>query len=107
LALVLGTSLSGLNADQAATKTASRSLQSGNKRLKGRTTVKSHGNYGAIGMAMINLQQTAHDGKACLRIFGTSDDVFAALLSKVNIPTPTMEPQVFDQSTRRFFGAVR
>lgn len=57
LALVLGTSLSGLNADQVATKTASRSLQSGNKRLRGHM-VKSHGNDGAIGMAMINLQQT-------------------------------------------------
>jgi hypothetical protein len=28
--------------------------------------------------------------------------VFAALLSKMNIPTPTMGPQVFDQWAQRF-----
>mmetsp|Transcript_30335 Transcript_30335/g.44853 ORF Transcript_30335/g.44853 Transcript_30335/m.44853 type:complete len:202 (-) Transcript_30335:505-1110(-) len=63
LALVLGTSLGGLNANQVATATAERSRKNR-----------------VLGMVLIDLQQTSHDGKASLRIFGRSDDVLAALL---------------------------
>ena len=47
LVLVLGTSLSGLNADRVAIDTAMRSLHKK-----------------ALGMVLVNLQQTPHDGKA-------------------------------------------
>merc|ERR1711988_1139598 len=62
LVIVLGTSLGGLNADQVATNAADRSL-------KGK----------ALGTVCINLQQTPHDGKMSLRIFGTSDAVLGQL----------------------------
>ena len=76
LVLVLGTSLSGLNADQVATEPAYRSLQK-----------KS------LGMVIISPQQTPHDGKATLRIFGSSDDVLRALLEKLNMPMPEQSRQ--------------
>ena len=53
LALVLGTSLGGLNADQVAHRAAKRSL-----------------NGQSLGMVLLNLQQTEHDGMASLRLFG-------------------------------------
>merc|ERR1711977_738063 len=59
LVIVVGTSLGGLNADQLAIKTARRSTASN----------------GALGTVMINLQQTEQDGKASLRMFGTTDTV--------------------------------
>lgn len=62
LVLVLGTSLTGLNADQCVTNAAVRSR---------------HGN--ALGSVIISPQKTAQDGKAALRIFAKSDDVMLAL----------------------------
>ena len=59
LVLVLGTSLGGLNADQVPLKTADRSKIN-----------LDYGKGGALGMVIINLQQTPHDGKSTLRIFG-------------------------------------
>ena len=58
LALVIGTSLSGLNADRVATETASK--------LDAKL---------AMGAVVVNLQQTPEDGAATLRAFGASDDV--------------------------------
>lgn len=83
LVLVLGTSLGGLNADQVAIKTASRSC-------KGR----------ALGMVMINLQQTEQDGKATLRLFGKSDDVLKKLLQRMNISPGSCSPATFSQEPR-------
>lgn len=80
LVLVLGTSLGGLNADQVATRCADRSLRSS-----------------SLGMVVINLQQTAHDDKATLRLFGKSDDVLEDLLShlnEVNLPT-VLQPTIY------------
>lgn len=71
LVLVLGTSLGGLNADQVAHNAAERSLS-------GR----------ALGMVLINLQQTEHDGTTTLRIFEETDKVFQMLLDEMNIPLP-------------------
>ncbi|CAJ1965163.1 unnamed protein product [Cylindrotheca closterium] len=72
LVLVLGTSLSGLNADQVPIKAAHRSLQG-----------KS------LGMVIINLQQTPQDGKASLRIFGSTDNVFRQLFHHMKLaPVP-------------------
>jgi len=73
LALVLGTSLGGLNADQVATKPADRSL-------KGKS----------LGMVLINLQQTQHDGEASLRIFGKTNDALRALLTTLHIAPPRL-----------------
>eukprot|EP00980_Cylindrotheca_fusiformis_P006954 scaffold1465_cov93-Cylindrotheca_fusiformis.AAC.4 len=94
LVLVLGTSLSGLNADQVPIKAAHRSLD---------TTTK-HG--GALGMVIINLQQTPHDGKASLRIFGSSDDVMRRLLlhhlHHLRIPT-RLAPKTFSFPSKKEF----
>ena len=57
--VVLGTSLSGLNSDRVATEAAARSLEGG-----------------ALGTVIINLQQTARDGAASLRMFAPIDEVF-------------------------------
>jgi hypothetical protein len=67
--LVLGTSLGGLNADQVALMPAERSLMAG-----------------CLGMVLINIQQTEHDGKATLRIFGKSDRVLQSLLANLGQP---------------------
>eukprot|EP00567_Pseudictyota_dubia_P003396 CAMPEP_0197435470 /NCGR_PEP_ID=MMETSP1175-20131217/3051_1 /TAXON_ID=1003142 /ORGANISM="Triceratium dubium, Strain CCMP147" /LENGTH=640 /DNA_ID=CAMNT_0042964515 /DNA_START=1078 /DNA_END=3000 /DNA_ORIENTATION=+ len=76
LVLVLGTSLSGLTADEVATKAADRS---------------KHGR--SLGMVVINLQQTPQDHKASLRIFGRSDDIFVAVMDRLSIdPLPTPLP---------------
>jgi hypothetical protein len=51
-------------------------------------------------MVMINLQQTAHDGKSCLRILGESDNVLKTLLAKMGIANPAMEPRTFELERR-------
>ena len=71
LVLVLGTSLGGLYADQVATHTAQRSCEPGED--------------AALGSVMINLQQTPHDGKMSLRLFGTTDDMLALLLAELGL----------------------
>lgn len=62
LVVVLGTSLTGLNADQCVTKTAHRSRMGE-----------------ALGSVIISPQRTSQDGKASLRIFAKADDVMVAL----------------------------
>merc|ERR1712023_505384 len=64
LVLVLGTSLSGLNADQCVTKTAARSLPRKNF---------------SLGSVIISPQRTPEDGQASLRLFATADEVMMAL----------------------------
>lgn len=92
LVLVLGTSLGGLNSDQVAIKTAHRSKHGGR----------------SLGMVMINLQQTEHDGKASLRIFSQTDQVFSAVLTKLGISLPTSstlkttQKRNIDKRQRRF-----
>jgi hypothetical protein len=74
LVLVLGTSLGGLFADQVATACAERAATGG-----------------ALGAAIVNLQQTAQDGRMSLRMSGRSDGVLAALLAELGLP-PLAEP---------------
>merc|ERR1712139_616497 len=62
LVLVLGTSLTGLNADQCVRKTAQRSTRGL-----------------SLGSVIISPQRTAQDGRAALRIFAKADDVMVAL----------------------------
>jgi len=83
LVLVLGTSLGGLNADQVAINAAKRSL-----------------NGRALGMVMINLQQTEQDGKASLRLFGKSDNVLRKLLQKMQVNPGSLSPATFTQEPR-------
>jgi len=86
LVLVVGTSLGGLNADQVATRCADRTL---------------HGS--ALGVVLINLQQTAHDDKATLRLFGKSDAILQSLLlhhlTEIRLP-PSLQPSLY-QGDRR------
>eukprot|EP00656_Telonema_subtile_P008834 TRINITY_DN14131_c0_g1_i5.p1 TRINITY_DN14131_c0_g1~~TRINITY_DN14131_c0_g1_i5.p1 ORF type:complete len:283 (+),score=61.88 TRINITY_DN14131_c0_g1_i5:157-1005(+) len=81
LVIVVGTSLGGLNADQVATKTAKRSLRD--------APWKPDGSGGALGMVMINLQQTEQDGKATLRLFGATDTVLPRVLEKMGLAEAT------------------
>jgi len=71
LVLVLGTSLSGLFADQVVTECAQRA---------------SHGM--ALGACIINLQQTGVDGQMTINLKGKSDDVLALLLEELGLPAP-------------------
>ena len=78
LVLVVGTSLSGLNADSVASSCAWRSMSGRN----------------SLGMVIINLQQTEQDGKASLRVLGKTDLVLLRLLRKLGVPEPSMRPDV-------------
>ena len=78
LVLVIGTSLSGLNADKMATNPAKNSMSG-----------KS------LGSVIINLQQTECDGGATLRVFAECDKFFEKLLTHLDIvldicPTPNI-----------------
>lgn len=68
LVLVLGTSLTGLNADQCVTETAMRSNEGA-----------------ALGSVIISPQKTAQDGNAALRIFAKADDVMQALAKELGL----------------------
>mmetsp|Transcript_2021 Transcript_2021/g.4559 ORF Transcript_2021/g.4559 Transcript_2021/m.4559 type:complete len:423 (+) Transcript_2021:134-1402(+) len=81
LVLVLGTSLSGLNADQVPINAAYRSLH--------------NDNTSSLGMVVINLQQTPQDGKASLRIFGSTDDVFRQLFHSMHFKLPKALPKQY------------
>mmetsp|Transcript_22416 Transcript_22416/g.51656 ORF Transcript_22416/g.51656 Transcript_22416/m.51656 type:complete len:458 (+) Transcript_22416:59-1432(+) len=84
LVIVLGTSLSGLTADQVAILAAERSK-------KGKS----------LGMVIINLQQTPQDDKTTLRIFGQSDVILTRLLQKMEIPFSTPPTTTTLQLPRR------
>ena len=75
LVVVIGTSLSGLNADRVVTTPARRSLT-------GRS----------LGSVIINLQQTVCDPGATLRIFSESDKLFDKLLTHLNLSVITTGP---------------
>jgi len=62
LVIVLGTSLTGLNADQCVKNTAQRSTRGE-----------------ALGSVIISPQRTGQDGRASLRIFAKADEVMVAL----------------------------
>lgn len=68
LVIVLGTSLTGLNADQCVTTAADKSAGGG-----------------ALGSVIISPQRTAQDGKASLRIFAKADEVMAALVKELGL----------------------
>ncbi|KAH3765519.1 NAD-dependent protein deacetylase sirtuin-7 [Pelomyxa schiedti] len=77
LCLCLGTSLSGMNADRIATKTAKRSLLNPPK---------------ATGTVIINLQRTHLDSHCCIRVWALLDEAFrilAELLSLEVLPAPS------------------
>lgn len=69
LVVVMGTSLSGLNADRMASTPAARSA-----------------NGGCLGFVIINLQQTPLDGTATLRLNARADDVMKMLLGCCQLP---------------------
>jgi NAD-dependent SIR2 family protein deacetylase len=71
LVLVLGTSLSGLNADQCVAKTAGRSLP--------------HAKTASLGSVIISPQRSPQDGEATLRIFATADEVMVGLAKEFNL----------------------
>lgn len=70
LVLVLGTSLSGLNADQCVRKTAERSLPESSR---------------SLGSVIISPQRTPEDGEASLRLFAGADDVMALLAKELDL----------------------
>jgi NAD-dependent SIR2 family protein deacetylase len=76
LVLVLGTSLGGLFADEVATSCAERSVAGG-----------------ALGSAIINLQQTEQDGKMSLNLFSKSDDAMRLLLQALGLPALPAKPE--------------
>jgi NAD-dependent SIR2 family protein deacetylase len=76
LVLVMGTSLSGLNADRMASRPARRSAAGG-----------------CLGFVCINLQQTPQDGEATLRINARTDEAMRMLLGCCGLaPLPDGAP---------------
>jgi len=88
LVLVLGTSLSGLNADQCASTPARRSCKGS-----------------AMGTIIISPQRTVLDVSATVRIFATADRAMLALATLLRLPLPPGDQLVngcaiFCKSTR-------
>ena len=81
LVIVIGTSLSGLNADKIAINPAKKSLSG-----------KS------LGTVIINMQQTMCDGSATLRIFTQADKFFEAIMTHLALDL---------NSVTRNFGETR
>mmetsp|Transcript_71448 Transcript_71448/g.180635 ORF Transcript_71448/g.180635 Transcript_71448/m.180635 type:complete len:515 (-) Transcript_71448:350-1894(-) len=82
LTLVMGTSLTGLNADQVAKKPAKRSLSGA-----------------SLGTVIISPQQTDQDGKATLRIFAQADAVMALLTKRLGLQVRS-QPRAFTKSLK-------
>lgn len=97
LCLVLGTSLSGLNSDQCATKTSSRSAP---KHQGGPKTIEQ----ASLGTVIISPQRTPHDGHVTLRIFAGADEVMAALAREIGLgavrPRPPSTQTPFPKVTK-------
>ena len=74
LCLCLGTSLSGMRADDVPKSTAKKSFPKNNS-----------GTSTTIGTIIINLQKTNLDSKACLRIWAPLDEVFGLLAKKLDL----------------------
>jgi hypothetical protein len=70
LAIAVGTSLCGMNADRVVLSAAQRAAK---------------GITGQLGSVVIGLQRTVHDESSTLRIFARCDDVFAALAEELSI----------------------
>lgn len=70
LAIAVGTSLCGMNADRVVLSTAQRAA----KRISGQ-----------LGSVVIGLQRTVHDEASTLRIFARCDEVFAALAEELSL----------------------
>mmetsp|Transcript_45129 Transcript_45129/g.79419 ORF Transcript_45129/g.79419 Transcript_45129/m.79419 type:complete len:369 (+) Transcript_45129:76-1182(+) len=88
LCLALGTSLSGLNADRLARSPAK-------KYAPGRATTGSDEDAkqnGALGLVIVNLQETQLDEFSTLRIFADLDDVMPLLAEELRIPAATPAP---------------
>jgi len=93
LVIVLGTSLTGLNADQCVTSTASRSMQP--RAVKRKQCCKRKGAdraaaVRALGSVIISPQRTPQDGTATLRIFAKADDVMKALAQEFDFEPRAM-----------------
>merc|ERR1711959_635952 len=90
LVLVLGTSLSGLNADQCVWKTAGRSLPPSKLTKNQRRDLRKRGKIptvraAALGSVIISPQRTPEDGEASLRLFATADEVMEALAKEFDV----------------------
>jgi len=76
LAVAIGTSLCGMNADRVVSSAAARAARG----------------VGG-GAVIIGLQRTVHDASATLRIFAPIDDVFALLAEQMSLPVPPALPE--------------
>merc|ERR1712146_400507 len=76
LVLALGTSLSGMAADQVALDCAIR---------------HEDREEGVLGLVIVSLQRTQHDEHAALRIYAPLDDVVRLLAEQLQLVLPTKE----------------
>src|SRR3990167_9107078 len=76
--LCLGTSLSGMSADDVAEKPAKMSLD----------------DPSVLGTVIINLQQTRLNDYSAIRIWAKLDDVFASILKKLNLNLNKRDPKI-------------
>lgn len=85
LVLVVGTTLSGLNADQCVWKTAGRSLPRHERRSHSEPVGKLRKAAECLGSVIISPQRTPEDGEASLRLFAKADDVMEALAHELGM----------------------
>jgi NAD-dependent SIR2 family protein deacetylase len=77
LVLALGSTLCGMNADRLCTAAAQRARA---------------GQFGQLGLVIVNLQQTQFDHMCSLRIFARIDDVLLALAKELQLQMPRAPP---------------
>lgn len=58
------------------------------------------GTSGGLGTVIMNLQQTAQDGKMTLRLFGKSDDILRMLLPELGFGVSIVRPPVWPKMSR-------
>jgi len=97
LVVVLGTSLTGLNADQCVTHTARRSIRPPQGVKRNQCLRRNHkrgadrsATVRALGSVIISPQRTPQDGTATLRIFAKADDVMEALAQEFDFEPRAM-----------------
>jgi hypothetical protein len=107
LVIAMGTSLSGVAADQIVTRVANRAADAKREAMRGSSRRLEAIDEGcdapttaaeppaeaaaeaALGAVIINVQQTRLDGLACLRIFAKIDDVCRMLAKELRVDVPT------------------
>ena len=99
LVVAMGTSLSGVAADQLVSSIGQRAKREADADVDNRGEARggsatSHGCDHSGGAVIINIQQTRLDGLAALRIFAPVDEVCRQLATLLQVTVPDLSPEL-------------